>query len=84
MSNTYNQVWLENAKENFDAAIADGDYAMARAVVEDARDRGFDEEVEQLAAKLKKAKIDVFSFETAVKAVGATTKTLYGVNPYGK
>jgi hypothetical protein len=42
MSVTQNESWLECAKENFDEALSQRNWAQARAVVEDIEGYGFD------------------------------------------
>lgn len=48
MSNTQNTLWLENAKDNFEQAIAEGNWEQASAVISDVGDAGFENEALKL------------------------------------
>ena len=53
MSTKENDVWLENAKDNFDDAVNVKNYAHAMAIIGDVKDRGFDKEARILAFELR-------------------------------
>lgn len=57
MSNKQNDTWIESAFENFEQAIADGDFNFARAVVQDVRDSGFRESAARMELLLKDSMI---------------------------
>lgn len=52
MSDQYNDTWLEAAKQNFEAAADDGNWDMARAVIEDLKEQGFEKEAVVLERNL--------------------------------
>lgn len=55
MSDKFNDQWLEDAKEHFEQALVDEDLEMARAIVEDCRDAGFDIAADKLEVELNKS-----------------------------
>lgn len=52
MSDTYNDVWLEAAKEHFEQALKDEDFVMCRAVIQDLKENGFSKQAIVLEAIL--------------------------------
>lgn len=49
-----NAVWLESVKDNFDQAILEENWGLARDVIQDVRDGGF-EEYKDMMTNLQKA-----------------------------
>lgn len=54
MSYTPNTIWLENAVDNFDDAVASGNFNFADEIIKDIADNGFTKESVQLAEELVK------------------------------
>ena len=53
MSTKENTIWLEAAKENFDQAVAEGRFGLAKDIIEDIRDQGFEKEADSLKLVLQ-------------------------------
>ena len=53
MSNKQNDGWIEAAHENFQQAIADGNFSLAQDVIEDTRNAGFSEAAEKMQSTYK-------------------------------
>lgn len=75
MSYTPNQIWLENAKENFDEALEKRDFAQAQAVIDDVAENGFTKEAEVL---FKQWNEDTAPFFIEKKAHDALWKSILG------
>lgn len=48
MSYTPNEIWLENAKENFDEALDKRDFVKAQTIIDEVAESGFTKEAEVL------------------------------------
>ena len=53
MSTKENTIWLEAAKENFDQAVVGGRFGLAKDIIEDIRDQGFEKEADSLKLVLQ-------------------------------
>jgi len=60
MSLHQNTEWLEAAKENFETALANKEYSLAKDIVEDIKDAGFKEEAKTLKKELLQSYQDRF------------------------
>lgn len=52
MSNQQNDIYLESVQENFETAVANEDWALARDIIKDLRDEGFDKQAAVLEREL--------------------------------
>lgn len=58
MSNKYNDQWLEDAQSNFEAAVIEENWDMARAIIADLRENGFSKEAITLEVELVQVQND--------------------------
>ena len=52
MSTMENDLWLEEAQENFEEAVTEGNWELALAIVQDVRSVGFGPQADVLAKEL--------------------------------
>ena len=84
MSNTYNTIFLEAARDNFDQALEEENYGLARAIIEDLKDANFTDESSLLERELHTRKRRDQLFEETIGFLGKVNKTMYGVNPFNR
>ncbi|MFA5937609.1 MAG: hypothetical protein WC822_07065 [Candidatus Paceibacterota bacterium] len=64
MSHKGNEEWLENAHQNFQDAIDEGSYALAKAVIADVQERGFTDAGRAMNEVLRNTPLENFHRET--------------------
>lgn len=65
MSHPTNTVWLESAKENFDQALAEGNYALCKDIIADIQEAGFLEQGRELNEDLRNTPISQFAIKSS-------------------
>lgn len=63
MSTKPNEEWLAAAQENFQGALDEGNYLLAKAVIADTFDRGFQEAARQMTDNLRNTPAENFRSE---------------------
>lgn len=58
MSTETNTIWLEAARDNFEEAVSSRNWYLARAVIEDIKDNGFDQQYELLVREYNRIKLE--------------------------
>ena len=69
MSTTENTIWLESAQEALEYMIDTYDYAMAKNLISDVADKGFEDEARDLEKQLLDSPLSAFVVSLNVQSL---------------
>lgn len=64
MSHPQNDKWLEHAQDNFEQAIAEGNYALCKDIIADVQEAGFLEAGRSLNQQLRDTPVEQFAIKS--------------------